>query len=147
MNFKKQKTKHSPICTNPTFATICTRVCTPVPVIFFIINAGDRTQLYLIQGKGVPILIWQTSRMKNFTNCQNVSMITTSQLNMRSSPKIWYARSPPYYSRKSKGKWGRGRVRGKGEGPRENWEKVQVLLISRGVGVFPSRVIRDEYRT
>ena len=37
-------------------------------------------------------------------------------------------------------------VRGKGEGPRENWEKVQVLRICRGVGVPPSRVIRDEYR-
>jgi len=48
---------------------------------------------------------------------------------------------------KSKGKGGRGRVRGKGEGPRENWEKVQVLRICRGVGVLPSRVIRDEYRT
>ena len=48
---------------------------------------------------------------------------------------------------KSKGKGGRRRVRGKGEGPRENWEKVQVLQICRGVGVFPSRVIQDEYRT
>ena len=47
---------------------------------------------------------------------------------------------------KSKGKGGRGRVQGKGEGPREKWEKVQVLWICRGVGVFPSRVIRDEYR-
>ena len=45
------------------------------------------------------------------------------------------------------GKGGRGRVVGKGEGPQENWEKVQVLWICRGVGVFPSRVIRDEYRT
>ena len=43
-------------------------------------------------------------------------------------------------------KGGRGRVQGKGEGPRANWEKVQVLKICRGVGVFPSRVIRDEYR-
>ena len=34
----------------------------------------------------------------------------------------------------------------KGEGPWEIWEKVQVLWICRGVGVFPSRVIRDEYR-
>ena len=34
----------------------------------------------------------------------------------------------------------------KGEGSRENWEKVQVLQICRGVGVVPSRVIRDEYR-
>ena len=34
----------------------------------------------------------------------------------------------------------------KGERPRENWEKVQVLWICRGVGVFPSKVIRDEYR-
>ena len=40
----------------------------------------------------------------------------------------------------------RGRVRGKGEGPRENWEKVQVLWICRGVGVVPSRVLWDEYR-
>jgi len=32
------------------------------------------------------------------------------------------------------------------EGPRENWEKVQVLWICRAVGVFPSRVIWDEYR-
>ena len=46
----------------------------------------------------------------------------------------------------AKGKGGRGRVRGKGEGPRENWEKVQVLRICRDVGVVPSRVIRDEYR-
>ena len=46
-------------------------------------------------------------------------------------------------AQKSKGKGGRGR---KGEGPRENWEKVQVLWIHRGVGVFPSRVRRDEYR-
>ena len=44
----------------------------------------------------------------------------------------------------SNGKGGRG---SKGEGPRENWEKVQVLWICRGVGVFPSRVRRDEYRT
>ena len=35
---------------------------------------------------------------------------------------------------------------GKGEGPRKNWEKVQVLWICRGVGVVPSRVIQDEYR-
>ena len=35
---------------------------------------------------------------------------------------------------------------GKGEGPRANWEKVQVLGICRGVGVVTSRVIRDEYR-
>ena len=46
----------------------------------------------------------------------------------------------------SKGKGGRGKVQGKREGPRENWEKVQVLWICRGVGVLPSRVIRDEYR-
>ena len=45
-----------------------------------------------------------------------------------------------------RGKGEGGRVPGKGEGPRENWEKVQVLRICRGVGVFPSRVIRDEYR-
>ena len=37
-------------------------------------------------------------------------------------------------------------VQGKGEGLRENWQKVLVLQICRGVGVFPSRVIRDEYR-
>ena len=36
---------------------------------------------------------------------------------------------------KVKEEWGRGRVRGKGEGPRENWEKVLVLWICRGVGV------------
>ena len=35
---------------------------------------------------------------------------------------------------------------GKGEGPQENLEKVRVLWIPRGVGVFPSRVIRDRYR-
>ena len=46
----------------------------------------------------------------------------------------------------SKGKGGRGRVRGKGEGLWENWEKVQVLQICRGVGVVTSKVIRDEYR-
>jgi len=34
----------------------------------------------------------------------------------------------------------------KREGPGENWEKVQVLRICRGVGVVTSRVIRDEYR-
>ena len=45
-----------------------------------------------------------------------------------------------------KGKGGRRRVLGKGEGPRENWEKVQVLQICRGAGVVTSRVIRDEYR-
>ena len=39
----------------------------------------------------------------------------------------------------------RGKAR-KGEGPRENWEKVQVLRICRGGGVVTSRVIRDEYR-
>ena len=42
-----------------------------------------------------------------------------------------------------------GRVKGvrrKGEGPGENWEKVQVLRICRGAGVVTSRVIRDEYR-
>jgi hypothetical protein len=32
-------------------------------------------------------------------------------------------------------------------GPWEYWEKVQVVRICRGVGVFPSRVRRDEYRT
>ena len=37
-------------------------------------------------------------------------------------------------------------ARGKGEGPRENWEKGQVLRICRGDGVVTSRVIRDEYR-
>jgi hypothetical protein len=47
----------------------------------------------------------------------------------------------------SKGKGGRGREREKGEGPQENWEKVQVLWICRGVGVFPSRVNRNKYRT
>ena len=47
---------------------------------------------------------------------------------------------------KSKVKGGREKVLGKGEGPRENWEKVQVLWICRGVGVVLSRVIRDEYR-
>ena len=35
---------------------------------------------------------------------------------------------------------------GKGEGPREYWEKVQVVWICRGAGVVTSRVIRDEYR-
>ena len=35
---------------------------------------------------------------------------------------------------------------GKREGPREYWEKGQVLWICRGVGVVTSRVIRDEYR-
>ena len=34
----------------------------------------------------------------------------------------------------------------KGEGPQENLQKVQLLRICRGVGVVPSRVIRDEYR-
>jgi hypothetical protein len=37
-------------------------------------------------------------------------------------------------------------LQGKGEGPRKNWEKVQVLRICRGVGVVPSRVLCDEYR-
>ena len=41
----------------------------------------------------------------------------------------------------SKGKGGRGRVQGKGEGPLENWEKVQVLWIHRGAGVVPSSVL------
>ena len=45
-----------------------------------------------------------------------------------------------------KAEGGKGRVQGKGEGPRENWEKVQVLWICRGVVLFLSRVIRDEYR-
>ena len=45
-----------------------------------------------------------------------------------------------------KGKGDRGRVPGKGEGPRDNWEKGQVLRICRGVGVVPSTVIRDECR-
>ena len=47
---------------------------------------------------------------------------------------------------KSKGEGGGSPERGKGEAPWENWEKVQVLWICRGVGVVPSRVIRDEYR-
>ena len=34
----------------------------------------------------------------------------------------------------------------KGDGSRENLQKVQMLRICRGVGVFPSRVIQDEYR-
>ena len=34
----------------------------------------------------------------------------------------------------------------KGEGSRENLQKVLLLQICRGDGVFPSRVIRDEYR-
>ena len=45
---------------------------------------------------------------------------------------------------KSKGEGGGSPGRGKGEGP---LEKVQVLWICRGVGVFPSRVIQDKYRT
>ena len=40
---------------------------------------------------------------------------------------------------------GRGKSEGQ-EGPREIWEKVQVLWICRGVGVVTSRVIRDKYR-
>ena len=44
------------------------------------------------------------------------------------------------------GKGEGSRVMGKGEGPRENWEKVQELRICRGVGVVTSRVIQDEYR-
>ena len=47
---------------------------------------------------------------------------------------------------KTKGKGGELNERGKGEGSWENWEKVQVLWICRGAGVFPSRVIGDEYR-
>ena len=35
----------------------------------------------------------------------------------------------------------------KGEGPQENLQKVQLLRIHRGVGVVPSRVVQDEYRT
>ena len=60
--------------------------------------------------------------------------------------------SPPHDVKMSKspildlGKGGRGRVQGKGEGPRKNWEKVQVLWICRGVGVVTSKVIRNEYR-
>ena len=46
----------------------------------------------------------------------------------------------------TKGKGGRGRVQGKGEGLRENWQKVLVLWICRGAGVSPSRVRRDEDR-
>ena len=42
-------------------------------------------------------------------------------------------------------KWERGKA-GKGEGPQENLQKVQLLRICRGVEVFTSRVIRDEYR-
>ena len=45
---------------------------------------------------------------------------------------------------KSKGEGGGSPGRGKGEGP---LEKVQVLWICTGVGVLPSRVILDEYRT
>ena len=45
--------------------------------------------------------------------------------------------------KKSKGERGKA---WKGEGPWENWEKVQVLRICRSVGVMTSRVIRDEYR-
>ena len=45
---------------------------------------------------------------------------------------------------KSKGEGGGSPGRGKGEGP---LEKVQVLWICREVGVFPSRVIQDKYRT
>ena len=52
-----------------------------------------------------------------------------------------------YFVEKLKGKGGELNGRGKGEGPWEIWEKVQVLWICRGVGVFPSIVIRDEYRT
>ena len=36
----------------------------------------------------------------------------------------------------------RGKSEGQ-EGPWENWEKVQVLWICRGVGVVLSKVIRD----
>ena len=61
-------------------------------------------------------------------------------------------RVPPFCSKSpraqrrhqnSKGKG--GRVPGR-TGPWENWEKVQVLWICRGLGVVPSRVVRDEYR-
>ena len=52
-------------------------------------------------------------------------------------------KTPNFNMGKIKG--GRGRVprKGKGEG---HLEKVQVMWNFRGVGVFPSRVIRDEYR-
>ena len=40
----------------------------------------------------------------------------------------------------------RGRVPGKGEGPWDNLQKVQLLQICRGAGVSPSRVRRDEDR-
>ena len=52
--------------------------------------------------------------------------------------------SPSIANQRGKGEG--GRVPGKGEGPQENWEKVQVLQICRGDGVVPSRVIQDEYR-
>ena len=42
-------------------------------------------------------------------------------------------------------KGGRGKA-WKGEDPQENWEKGQMFWICRGVGVVPSRVIRDKYR-
>jgi len=51
--------------------------------------------------------------------------------------------NPGYQGRKKRPVGGKVPRR---SGPWENWEKVQVLWISRGVGVFPSRVIRDEYR-
>jgi len=54
-------------------------------------------------------------------------------------------KTPTSTGGKSKGEKGEG-GRGKGEGPRENWEKVRVLRICRGVGVVTSRVDRDEYR-
>ena len=48
---------------------------------------------------------------------------------------------------KSKGEGGGSPGRGKGEGPRENLQKVRVLRIPRGVGVVPSRLFRGVIRT
>ena len=54
---------------------------------------------------------------------------------------------PPSIQHTTNTKFNRERGKtSKGEGPRKDWEKVQVLWICRGVGVVTSRVDRDEYR-
>jgi hypothetical protein len=68
-----------------------------------------------------------------------------------STPSVFWTlslfKTPILTEGKSKGERGGTPGRGKGEGPRENLEKVRVLRIPRGVGVVPSRVFWGVIRT
>ena len=78
-----------------------------------------------------------TAATAMFENCWTRSVFCTLSL-FKTPISTWG---------KSKGEGGGSPGRGKGEGPRENLQKVRVLRIPRGVGVVPSRLFRGVIRT